>query len=176
MPRALGAIYRMGEAACHLMVAWRQLHRRDAGQRTRALGRAAPVVSPAASPAPSPDGARVAVTAPTWHAAVAVRCAIRRVHRLSGHRCGCLVQAMAGARMLQRRGIASTIVLGVAWERTPAGTPPHRDHTAPDAMPPARSLAAHAWLRLGPHTLLGGEAGARFTPVAQYEAEGMARR
>jgi hypothetical protein len=64
----------------------------------------------------------------------------------------CLAQALAGSSMLGRRGIASTIHLGVA------------------KIPDSEKLSAHAWLRCG-DTLVTGSAGSKaFTPVAAFDA------
>jgi hypothetical protein len=64
----------------------------------------------------------------------------------------CLVQALGGSAMLGRRGIATTIHLGVT--RDP------RD---------ARALTAHAWLCCD-DTIVTGAAGAnRYTPLAAFD-------
>ena len=66
--------------------------------------------------------------------------------------CKCLVKAMAGKKMLQRRGIASTLYLGVAKEGENA-------------------LAAHAWLRSGSRILTGRRSKDRFTVVSTFAEE-----
>lgn len=63
--------------------------------------------------------------------------------------CKCLAQAMAAKAMLQCRGVASTLYLGVAKE-APAG------------------LQAHAWLRCGERILTGRQAMAGFTVIASF--------
>lgn len=61
----------------------------------------------------------------------------------------CLVQALAGKFMLKRRGIPSTIYLGLAKEED-------------------GGLKAHAWLRAGERILTGGQGRGRFTVVAVF--------
>lgn len=61
----------------------------------------------------------------------------------------CLAQAIAGARMLRRRGVATTTYLGVT-----------------EAAP--QKLGAHAWLRAGPHVILGDRQLDEFTTVSSF--------
>jgi hypothetical protein len=61
-------------------------------------------------------------------------------------RAGCLEQAIAAKAMLRRRGIASTLYLGVT--RDPVG--------------------AHAWLRVGDVNVTGGRDVARYAVVASF--------
>ena len=61
----------------------------------------------------------------------------------------CLVQAIAGMKMLQRRNVASTLYLGTA-----------RDEGG--------KLVAHAWLRSGPYYISGWEGMERFSVVAKF--------
>lgn len=61
----------------------------------------------------------------------------------------CFVQALAAQCMLKRRGISSTLYLGVA-----------RDGE--------NRLIAHAWLRSGPDILTGGPERKQFTEVAHF--------
>jgi hypothetical protein len=65
----------------------------------------------------------------------------------------CLVQALAAARMLQRRRLASTLYLGAA-----------RNQAQPE------ELQAHAWLRCGGLVLTGENESRRFPVVAQFRA------
>lgn len=65
----------------------------------------------------------------------------------------CLAQALAGARMLQRRGIASTIYLGVT-----AASP--------------QELGAHAWLRCGAKVITGDRQLDTYTAVSSFATEG----
>ena len=69
-------------------------------------------------------------------------------------KCKCLVQAIAGKKMLQQRGIASTLYLGVARERESA-------------------LTAHAWLRSGSRILTGARGRNRFTVVSTFADENL---
>lgn len=57
--------------------------------------------------------------------------------------------------MLNRRGIANTLVLGVCTER---------DANA------SMVIKAHAWLQYRSTILLGGEAHQQFTPINQYHS------
>jgi hypothetical protein len=78
------------------------------------------------------------------------------VHRASRHvpwAAKCLVQAMAGKKMLERRGIASTLYLGLAKS-------------------PDQGLQAHAWLRCGSQIILGGGGLERFAVVAAFGPDG----
>ena len=61
----------------------------------------------------------------------------------------CFPQTLAGYTMLRRRGVASTMVYGVA--RSPEG-----------------ELQAHTWLTVGDRTVLGGEEAAEFTAVERW--------
>jgi Transglutaminase-like superfamily len=60
----------------------------------------------------------------------------------------CLVQAIAAKLMLKRRGIPSTLYLGVTKEDN--------------------RLTAHAWLRSGPFVLTGGTGRQRFTVISTF--------
>ena len=84
-----------------------------------------------------------------------IRWAIGAVSRRAPWRCKCLEQAVAAKMMLRRRGIESTLYLGVAREESGA------------------SVQAHAWLRCGSYYLTGGEERARYTVVSTF-AEGPA--
>lgn len=77
------------------------------------------------------------------------------VHRASRHvpwAAKCLVQAMAGKKMLRRRGVESTLYLGLA-KRADQG------------------LQAHAWLRCGGQIILGGGGLQRFAVVSTFGPE-----
>lgn len=63
----------------------------------------------------------------------------------------CLPQAMAAQRMLRRRGISSTLYLGVA----------------PDRADP-RSIQAHAWLRAGDKIVTGEHEALRHQKLASF--------
>ena len=61
----------------------------------------------------------------------------------------CLVKAIAGMRMLEKRGIASTLYLGTAKDEE-------------------GKLIAHAWLRSGPFYISGAEGMEKFTVVQTF--------
>ncbi|RST72537.1 lasso peptide biosynthesis B2 protein [Siminovitchia acidinfaciens] len=61
----------------------------------------------------------------------------------------CLVKAVAGMKMLEKRGIDSTLYLGTA-----------RDESG--------QMVAHAWLRSGPFYLSGAEGMEKFTTVGMF--------
>jgi len=82
-----------------------------------------------------------------------IRWGIAAVSRRAPWRCMCLEQAVAAKMMLRRRGIASTLYLGVARQQTGA------------------SIQAHAWVRCGSYYLSGGEDHARYAVVSTF-AEG----
>jgi hypothetical protein len=74
------------------------------------------------------------------------------IHIMSRHtlwESQCLVKAIAGMKMLERRQIESTIYLGTAKDGT-------------------GKLIAHAWLRSGPFYLTGSEGMEKFTVVGQF--------
>ena len=60
----------------------------------------------------------------------------------------CLVKAIAGMKMLEKRGIESTLYLGTAKDET--------------------GLIAHAWLRSGNYYVSGKEGKHKFTIVATF--------
>jgi hypothetical protein len=61
----------------------------------------------------------------------------------------CLVKAIAGMKMLQRRGIESTLYLGTAKDEN-------------------GNMIAHAWLRSGSYFVSGAEEMKRFTVVSKF--------
>jgi hypothetical protein len=63
--------------------------------------------------------------------------------------CTCLAQAMVGKVMLQRRGVASTLCLGLAKDG-------------------GGGLQAHAWLRCGERILTGRRGMTGFTVIASF--------
>jgi hypothetical protein len=89
---------------------------------------------------------RAAGAVPVERVRRAVRVASRRVPWPSR----CLAQALAARAMLQRRGIRTTLVLGVA--KGVEG-----------------DFEAHAWLRCGEHVVTGGDGIERFTVLATFE-------
>jgi hypothetical protein len=71
---------------------------------------------------------------------------------MSGHtlwESKCLVRAIAGLKMLERRRIESTLYLGTAKDET-------------------GKMIAHAWLRCGPYYITGSEEMDRFTVVGKF--------
>jgi len=89
---------------------------------------------------------------PLIHAVAEIRWALKRVNRLAGGRFTCLMLAMAGQRLLHRRGLAATLVLGVRPEGGVGDDP----------------FGAHAWLRAGDQVVIGQEECAGHTAVASY--------
>lgn len=73
--------------------------------------------------------------------------ALRRAESRLPWKSTCLVQALAGRFMLMRRGVASTLVLGVARQNG--------------------SIQAHAWLVCDGAVCGGAESG-RFQPIASF--------
>ena len=61
----------------------------------------------------------------------------------------CLVKAIAAMRMLEKRGIESTLYLGTAKDES-------------------GELIAHAWLRSGPYYVTGAEGMEKFTVVSKF--------
>jgi hypothetical protein len=80
--------------------------------------------------------------------AVRVRWALGAAARRLPWRSSCLVRALAGRRMLARRGVPCTLYLGV---RRAGG-----------------SVEAHAWLRCGGGYVSGDDVMAGFTPIYSY--------
>ena len=81
--------------------------------------------------------------------------AVRTAARYAPFEAACLVQATAAKRMLARRGIETTLYLGVCRDESRAFT------------------RAHAWLRCGDRILTGAEGHDAFTVVSTF---GEARR
>jgi hypothetical protein len=86
---------------------------------------------------------------PAASSALTVTRALQRAARNLPWECTCLVQGLAGKAMLRRRGLPSTLYLGVAKDK--------------DA-----NLCAHAWLRCGSVILTGREAENRFTVISAF--------
>ena len=82
------------------------------------------------------------------------RWALKRVNQLARGRFTCLMLAIAAKRMLDRRGMANTLVLGVR----------------PDKGADDDPFGAHAWLRAGPHIVIGQEERAGHIPVVSYHS------
>ncbi len=83
---------------------------------------------------------------------VAVRVAriVEAVSRRLPLRRRCLTQAIAAKLMLQRRGVSSTLRLGLG--RIP-------DATDSSGTDPFKGIVAHAWLSVGGSIILGGDEG-----------------
>jgi hypothetical protein len=105
-----------------------------------------------------PLQAETAADAPVDHLAQARRVALA-IARVSPHtpwESNCFPQALTAKFWLRRRGIPTTLYLGVALNR------PSMDHPAlPD-------MEAHAWLRCGPLFVTGGRGHERFTVAACF--------
>lgn len=83
--------------------------------------------------------------------AVAVTRRLQRIANEMPWKSTCLVRALAGHLLLERRGLRGAVVrLGVSMENG--------------------RVSAHAWLVFGPDVLLGGESMDGFTPLADLAA------
>lgn len=85
---------------------------------------------------------------PDPHTPRRVARAIERASRVTPWVSNCLPQAMTAKRMLKKRGLRSTLYLGIAREN-------------------GEKLSAHAWLRCGQFFVTGGQ-GRGFTVVAAF--------
>jgi hypothetical protein len=94
----------------------------------------------------------------TWQGDIAqaraVGRAVERWRRLAPRVATCLVGAIAGQRMLARRGIPSSLVLGL---RRGART---------------EELGAHGWLRVGDEVIIGRREMAGHHPIAHFTVSG----
>ena len=75
--------------------------------------------------------------------------AVQGMSRYTPWESACLAQAVAAKAMLRRRGITSTLYLGLTKDAQAA-------------------LVAHAWLRSGSVILTGGQDSSRYTVVATF--------
>ncbi|MEH6945326.1 lasso peptide biosynthesis B2 protein [Bacillus sp. JJ722] len=75
--------------------------------------------------------------------------AIRVMSRYTFWESQCLVKAIAGMKMLEKRNIESTLYLGTSKDEN-------------------GDFIAHAWLRSGPYYISGAEVMERFTVVAKF--------
>ena len=82
--------------------------------------------------------------------------AMRQLAACAAWSSNCLAQALAAQAMLRRRGIPSTLYVGIACG---------------DALP-----TTHAWLRCGARIVTGSPVHARYTPVASYACEPSRRK
>ena len=78
--------------------------------------------------------------------------ALRKIPRLVPWKSKCLDQAMAGQRMLKRRGLQNTLYFGVT-----------RENSDP--------IKAHAWLRCGNCWITGYQPHANYTIVGVYASD-----
>ncbi|WHX41407.1 lasso peptide biosynthesis B2 protein [Mesobacillus sp. AQ2] len=78
-----------------------------------------------------------------------ISCAIHIMSRYTFWESKCLVKAIAGMKMLQRRGIESTLYLGTAKDED-------------------GKMIAHAWLRSGSYYVCGAEEMKRFTVISKF--------
>ncbi len=81
--------------------------------------------------------------------AIRVRWAVEAVSRNSAAKFVCFPQTLAGYTMLRMRGVASTMVYGVA--RSAEG-----------------ELIAHTWLTVGDRVVVGGEGSGAFAPLERW--------
>ncbi|WP_342438396.1 lasso peptide biosynthesis B2 protein [Paenibacillus sp. FSL L8-0436] len=75
--------------------------------------------------------------------------AIRVISRYTPWKSTCMVRAVAGLQMLERRGIESTLYMGVARDKQ-------------------GQMIAHAWLRSGAHYVSGDDAMQGFVVVEKF--------
>ena len=79
----------------------------------------------------------------------AISSAVNRMSRHTLWESKCFVTAVACMKMLERRGIDSTLYMGTSKDQS-------------------GKMIAHAWLRSGPHYLTGVEAMEQFTVVGIF--------
>ena len=87
-----------------------------------------------------------------------IRWAVKAVNQSFGNRFICLMQAMAGKTILNRRSVPNTLVLGAKISRVV-----ETNYN--------EGMSAHAWLWAGGIILLGGEAREDFLPVTSYQSQ-----
>lgn len=80
---------------------------------------------------------------------------VERVARATPFRALCLQQAIAVRRMLTRRGLRATVLLGVS-------------RIAADRAEPRDGTAAHAWVKVGARVINGDGNLANYTVVARF--------
>lgn len=84
-----------------------------------------------------------------------IRWAVNSVSKNSGGLFTCLMRAMAGKAMLNRRGIPNSLVLGAKLNDE-------------KAKKDGDSMAAHAWLWAGTRIILGASERHGYLPVTSY--------
>jgi hypothetical protein len=110
------------------------------------------------APGESPGGSGVPGRNPSSDAqSRRVGWALRTASAHSPWKSACLVQALAGMRMLRRRGIPSTLYLGLARNASMRNS--------------SDGIAAHAWLRCGDIIVTGGAGRERFTEISAFNSE-----
>ncbi|AIQ62616.1 hypothetical protein D3C81_210070 [compost metagenome] len=82
---------------------------------------------------------------------------INTISRYTPWQSKCLVRAIAGMKMLERRGIDSTLYLGTGKDEN-------------------GMLIAHAWLRSGPYYISGAEVMDRFVTVDKFAKSALNNR
>lgn len=80
---------------------------------------------------------------------------VERVAQAVPFRALCLQQAIAVRRMLVRRGIGATVLLGVS-------------RNAADRLEPRKGAAAHAWVKVGARVVNGDRNLTNYTVVARF--------
>lgn len=84
-----------------------------------------------------------------WDYVDQVSASVRNVSKVSPFDFKCLIQASAGKYFLTQERIESTIYFGVKKDES-------------------QNLKAHAWLRVGPKIVLGGEIADQYNVVSSY--------
>lgn len=119
------------------------------------------------APGESPRGTEASGPNPAWGAqSLRVGWAIRTASAHTAWKSACLVQALAGMHMLRRRGIPSTLHLGVARNASIRNS--HDGADGREVRADGRGIAAHAWLRCGDLIVTGGAGRERFTELSAF--------
>jgi Transglutaminase-like superfamily len=134
----------LAEALCFLLWSWFVVRCIGFKRYARFLGEVKP-------------GEYIAERSPEEVQLALVRWAIRTVNRQFGMRFNCLMQGISAKLMLNRRGIANTLVLGAKFSKT-----------AEDVRPD--EFEAHAWLWAGKHIIVGGEERPSYVPLTSYDS------
>jgi Transglutaminase-like superfamily len=129
------------QCAISLAIAWAMVRLTPYRMWKHRLGRAVPA------------GSRAEADAGTDAFLRDVTSALDAVNRNAGGRFTCLMLALAGRSLLDGKGIASILVLGVALKGAPAQ---------------AKPISAHAWLMVGDVVVTGANSHVDHVPVAHY--------
>lgn len=132
----------LAEATAALFGANLRVRTRRGAELVETLGDTAPEATQPPSPTPPPSAAELRV-------ARDIGWAIELLTVRGPLRTACLGQALAAQALLRRRRIPSVLTVGLA-----------RDADG--------KLCAHAWLRVGDHTIVGGRGREDFTPLAGF--------